>query len=76
MKQPKTVRVKIAVAITDDGAWQAMGGSNTKGGLRGDTIELMRMAKEMFDPPIEIHYIEADIPVPARPKSLTFKARR
>jgi hypothetical protein len=76
MRPPKTVRVRIPVAITDDGAWEALGGSNAKGGLRGCITDLVGVAKDMFDPPIEIHIVEADIPVPAKPKRLTFRASK
>ena len=73
----KTVRVRILVAVTDDGSWIAdgsciEGASHTnEERTRKDLIEL---AKANFDPPIELHWIEAEIPIPAPLAPTTIQA--
>jgi hypothetical protein len=69
----KTIRARIFVAVTDGGSWIASGesGSNQRG-IRKDLVEI---AKDMFDPPIEILIVEADIPVPQRPRPIISRAK-
>lgn len=59
MPEQKTVRVRIAVAIGDDGQWNCCGwrgcADEDARGIASDTLE-----SEQF----VIHWVEADIPVP------------
>lgn len=60
--QPKTIRVRIAVAV-GDGKWTAAGGSDI-----GDT-EAERLARDVFCQefgahPAVVHAIEAPLPLP------------
>lgn len=57
----KTVRVRILVAVTDDGAWLAEG---HPGRDKRWVRDVMDMAKAEYDLPINFHWIEAEVPVP------------
>lgn len=49
------MRVRIAVAVAADGKWNAAGWGNDKDSIRA--------AGECFDgEPVQIHWVEADVP--------------
>lgn len=52
----KIARIRIAVAVTDDGAWISNGNANLE--------ELQEVVGHEFNPPVEFHFIEAEIPAP------------
>lgn len=58
----KTVRVRVLVAITDDGAYLADGNSETPA---SKLIAYMHAnLTNYMTPPIELYWLEADVPVP------------
>lgn len=59
--KPKTVRVRIAVAVNEHGHW------NASGYFKWNKGEARETALEGLDEPgaETIHYVEADVPIPA-----------
>jgi len=60
MSEPKTVRVRIAVAVSDNGVWAV---------AKGDSYKNAKEWALEFLPPNRgvteaVHFIEADIPLP------------
>lgn len=67
MSEPKTVRVRIAVAVTSEGKWTA-GGDDL-----ADPVSLRRVCLEIlsvFRRPTVVHWIEADVPLPLEPQTI------
>ena len=64
----KTARVRIAVAILPNGEYGAAGWSD-----EDDPSNLEFAAAEALQSPgaYAVHYVEADIPLPESPKSVT-----
>jgi hypothetical protein len=58
-----TLRAKILIAITDDGAWHAEGGDGIKPKQLIESVNEMLHAQN-WTPPIEFYWIEVDVPVP------------
>ena len=68
----KTARVRVLVAITDDGTYCAEGYSGT---APKKLIEQMNESLHHYmTPPIEFHWIEAMVPIPAPLKPRTIFA--
>lgn len=64
MSERKTVRVRIAVAVTPAGQWNSCGFSRSSG-EREDDDELMGLAIDPLDDTGEARYfVEADLPIP------------
>ena len=64
MSQPKTVRVRIAVAVGDDGVWNSCGWGGPNDTQKD--VELIGIALEPMESGIvNVHWVEADVPVPA-----------
>lgn len=59
----KTKRVRIAVAMRENGAWSAYGWETWDGVKPSDT-EAAGWAQEGVDAECPVHFIEADVPVP------------
>lgn len=59
MSEARTVRVRIAVAVTPDGAWSAFGysGYDEKGVKESVFIDDLPEGEQF-------HWIEADVPIP------------
>lgn len=65
-KKTKTMRVRIAVAVTEDERYNAIGWSDG----RPDDDELAALAREAIEPMglcEVVHFVEADVPVPGIP---------
>jgi hypothetical protein len=63
MSEQKTVRVRIAVAVGDDGAWNSCGWQFPKS--ETTDVELMGIALEVMEQAVvNVHWVEADIPIP------------
>jgi len=58
---PRTVRVRIAVAVTESGCWEAIGYEGSGYSWVADR------ARSKFLPgvPLVVHFVEADLPLPA-----------
>jgi hypothetical protein len=69
----RTARVRILVAITDDGCYVAEGYSDTTPKKLIDSMK--ETLHNHMTPPIDFYWIEADVPVPAKlqPKTITYK---
>ena len=57
-----SVRVRILVAVTDDGAYVAEGYSDTK--PRRLVRQMAENIHNHMTPPIDFYWIEADVPIP------------
>lgn len=62
MNNPKTVRVKIAVAVDEYGAWAANGWNSKKPDYESAAQSLAMEGVEGAH--VAFHWIEADVPVP------------
>lgn len=63
--RPKTVHVRIAVAVNDKGEWNSSGsGDLSKNTEDGD---MAMWARDTLDPAgaEAVHYLEAEVPIPA-----------
>ncbi len=67
----KTVRVRIAVAVMDDGKWYAVGDHSYTD--KQSSTSALRNTAIYTDKNRIIHFVEADVPVP---ESYTIKAER
>lgn len=68
----KTVRVRILVAITDDGTYVADGNSEVK--PRDLIASMGESIHHYMTPPVDYCWIEADVPVPAKLAPATISA--
>ena len=60
---PKTVKVRVAVAVDEDGAWSATGGHDVR------PRESAAMAAEDLEPQaVRIFYLTATLPIPDEPE--------
>lgn len=65
----KTIKVRIAVAVSSDGAWAAHGwGTNSGPGSGGE--DMKGIAAEMLDEHISdaFYWVEAEVPLPEPPR--------
>ena len=62
--KPKTVRVRIAVAVSRTGAWAAYGWQLAGSKPRSDSDFLREMMEEDVYGVDATHYVEADVPIP------------
>lgn len=65
MGEPKTVRVRIAVAVNTLGKWIATG---VCGGTDSDAQERASRFALTFTVPYVTNWIEADVPLPLEPQ--------
>jgi hypothetical protein len=72
----KTVRVRVLVAVTDDGTYLAQGSTPFKGPFNAAAAEreMGEGIHNVMTPPIVYHWIEADVPVPAPTERKPIKA--
>lgn len=60
----KTVKVRIAVAVSDAGKWSAVGDGNAS---RADNRDSVNTALDILDEQVtQVVWVEADVPLPAR----------
>jgi hypothetical protein len=64
MNEPKTVRVRIAVAVNQHGYYSADGGRGA-----GDA-KLKQNVREFVKGFAAFHWIEADVPLPLAPQTI------
>lgn len=62
----KTVRVRIAVVVTDEGAWSCAGWSGPQGEREPDKdiADCARDSTMMEVDSCNLHWVEADVPMP------------
>lgn len=69
MTAPTTVRVRIAVAVRDDGRWTAVGEDEAA------DVEAAREASNFYDVEdcVAVYFVEATVPVPVVPPAETIE---
>ncbi len=87
--EPKTVKVRVAVCVTESGAWGSAGWSAAKGSaawtdgnrgrvdddeLMGDAMDILR--QELQDEGFKTYFLTAELPTPAPPVVVQAKVER
>lgn len=59
----KTIKVRIAVAVADNGWWNAVGWQRTEQS-EGDKVLASFARQHLLNRPSAVHFVEAELPVP------------